>query len=127
MVNTEKTKVGALLDEIIDAFADSFVLPKDFLLGEYNRLAASLALLCPVPDTKLTVTAENGRIACALTPAQYRRVFLGERVFFFLQRFNNECFTGVQIGQPFPVFTQAFRSTVSVNLQMHDDNSTNFL
>lgn len=79
MVNTEKTKVGALLDAIINAFADSFVLPKGFLLGEYNRLAASLALLCPVPDTTLTVTAENGRITCALTPAQYRRVFLGER------------------------------------------------
>ena len=78
MVNAEKTKVGALLDAIIDAFADSFTLPKDFLLGEYNRLAASLALLCPVPDTTLTVTAENGRIACALTPAQYRRVFFGD-------------------------------------------------
>lgn len=79
MVNAEKTKVGELLDEIIDAFADSFTLQKDLLLGEYNRLAASLALLCPVPDAKLTVTAEDGRIACALTPAQYRRVFFGER------------------------------------------------
>ena len=79
MVNAEKTKVGTLLDEIVDAFADSFTLQKDFLLGEYNRLAASLALLCPVPDAALTVAASNGRIACALAPAQYRRVFCGER------------------------------------------------
>lgn len=78
-MSADVTTVGALLDDIIDAFADSFTLQKDFLLGEYNRLAASLALLSPVPDARLTAAAKDGRINCALAPAQYRRVFCGER------------------------------------------------
>ena len=70
--------VGALLDEVNAAFADSFTLPDGFLTNAYNHLAAALALRESTADGKMTVTAKDGKITTGLAPAQYRRVFFGD-------------------------------------------------
>lgn len=73
-----KTTVGALLDEVNAAFADSFTLPDGFLTDTYNHLAAALALREPTADGEMTVTAKDGKLTTGLVPAQYRRVFFGD-------------------------------------------------
>ena len=71
-------KVNELITEITSLFEGTFENLYEHLLCEYNKIVRSLLLMLPFSDSKITLTAVDGKIETELLPCQVKRVFYGE-------------------------------------------------